>query len=128
MQWKALYLDGREETGSDLLSKDAHENREKITKFWAIGGQNSYKVNLLNGSFDINGTVIPFIHEGWEYKLIYARKKGFNVASGKVGEQAILEYLLGWQTNVPTKGFPQGKNYKVLLHILPEGLTYFSLD
>ena len=128
MQWKAEFLDGAEEKGSGLMSQIVYKNRKKIKTFEVTDSDITYSINLQTGSFTINDTIIPFYHLDWKYQLIYAVIKSTDIIAGQVRNPYIKEYILGWQTNISKKSFPQGRNYKIILHILPEGKYYFSLD
>ena len=103
---------------TDVLKKQEVEGK-KIKLFFLDSANDSYAVNLDDGSFTVNGRTF-FMHEQTvdkskkltNFRLIYFRRvqQSINLTTDKQTSNII--YLIGWQAN-----YPDGTNCKQIMYI-----------
>ena len=117
--WIAHYNDGTElkqfSEGREMLFKDIE--LDKLKTFEIRKGDQSYTVNLEDGSFDINGQRLMFENFGTQndFQLIYYVRVKRNI--GPHLPPIERQICFGWKTNI------DGYSFKRILKISDSGVV-----
>jgi len=114
LKWECAFKDGTtinqfDETGFETTFKIVQEKINEVTVFKLIGNENTYLVNLLNGSISVNNQVIHFFEDPNEhnFRLIFFKRRLVSPPSTSIN----TDYYLGFQTTI------NERNQKKLLKI-----------
>lgn len=104
--WIAKYFDGTElrqfGEGKEMLFKDIQ--LDKLKSFELGVNSKSYEVDLVDGSFTLDGVKLGFENFGEQnqFDLIYYKR-----VRRSIGPQAtsVITYCFGWKTNIDGHSF-----------------------
>jgi len=122
MKWIAKYKDGTSlhqfSDGKENLFKDI--NQEKLEVFTIGSPYKQVSVNLVDGTFDVNGTIVSIdglSNRDEDYRLIYFRR--VQASLGTDGSSSrIVKSFIGYQITI------DGKNRKAMFSELNDKICF----
>ncbi len=123
MEWTAIYKDDSileqfTEDGRERLFKEIDQDKLSVFRLDNRFDCYQYRVNLKDGSFEINDERFTFNgFENSKFKLIYFKRVRQNLG----GADTKIIYNIGWQTSI------KGANYQRIMQIHPDNSISFEI-